>query len=76
MTDKKKKIRDILLPTLVLQMFAHESSDETLGEITDSFNDDIKKLEEQVKQSIIDEKISNDRYNKEQMKFRKRFYKK
>ena len=76
MTDKKKKIRDILLPTLVLQMFAHKSSDETLGEITDSFNDDIKKLEEQVKQSIIDEKISNDRYNKEQMKFRKRFYKK
>jgi len=76
MTDKKKKIRDILLPTLVLQMFAHKTSDETLEEITDSFNDDIKKLEEQMKQSIIDEKISNDRYNKEQMKFRKRFYKK
>lgn len=40
-----------------------------------SFDNDIKKIEQQVKQIVIDNKIVNDKYNKEQIKYRKRFYK-
>ena len=40
-----------------------------------SINDDAKEIEEQVKHIVIDNKVANDKYSKEQIKYRKRFYK-
>lgn len=69
----RKKLRSLTFG-VALQLATKEPCEETTAVMT-SFDDSAKELEEQVKKLIIDDKIANDRYNKEQMKFRKRFHK-
>lgn len=54
---------------------AQDKPSKEMEAVMTSFNDDVKELEEQVKKIVIDNKVANDKYNKEQMKYRKRFHK-
>ena len=56
--------------------YVQDKPSKEMEDVITSFNDDVKELEEEMKKNIvIDDKVANDKYNKEQMKYRKRFHK-
>ena len=73
MNSKEKRLA--LITTLAGLFRQGKECDKELHDMQDMFIEDINEIDKDIK-SIVDEKINNDRYNKEQMKFRKRFYKK
>ena len=63
------------LATVIGFYFKQDKPNEEIVIDMTSIDNDTKEIEQQVKQIVIDNKVANDKYNKEQMKYRKRFHK-
>ena len=65
-----------MLGAVAILSLQHKECDKELNTLSAVYNDDILEVEKEISASIEDEKINNDLYNKQQMKLRKRFFKK
>ena len=74
MNSKEKRLA--LITTFAGLFLQGKECDKELDDMQDMFIEDINEIDKDIKSIVDDEKINTDRYNKEQMKFRKRFYKK
>ena len=64
-----------MLGAVAILSLQHKECDKELSALSAAYNDDILEVKKEIA-SIEDEKINNDLYNKQQMKLRKRFFKK
>ena len=74
MGNKTSRLK--LLGAVAILSLQHKECDKELNTLSAVYNDDILEVEKEISASIEDEKINNDLYNKQQMKLRKRFFKK
>ena len=64
-----------MLGAVAILSLQHKECDKELNTLSAVYNDDILEVKKEIS-AIEDEKINNDLYNKQQMKLRKRFFKK
>jgi len=74
MSNKTSRLK--LLSAVAILSLQHKECDKELSALSEAYNDDILEVEKEISTSIEDEKINNDLYNKQQIKLRKRFFKK